>query len=177
MTSDGVFISNADVVQFKDPEAPIPVFPHKDSSSNVEVYSTFSESQFTYLQEGWTKEAIAHREALIPTIPVAFARGDSKEDSTLRIIATFRVPVLTVKINPIDLKTTDTFTEAVTSALAQPGPASKRVAIERVLATYGHFVPTRVDMGLSLSTTRRLTFDSVKVCIFRVGLAVCLKKS
>lgn len=166
MTSDGVFISNADVVQLKNPDAPIPIFPHRDSSSNVEVYSTFSESQFTYLKEGWTREAIARRETLVPTIPGAFAGSDPKEDSTLRIVATFRVPALTVEVNPSELKATNAFTEAITTALAQPAHSSKRAAIEKVLSTYGHLIPTRVDMGLSLSTTRRLTFDFVKVCIF-----------
>lgn len=140
---------------------PNPLQISNESSSEFEVASTLSEHDFSYLRQGWTKQAVHDRRSCSPII--AGTRPGSLSDSgnVLYLLCTFEVPCATVKFDTDVVEPTDAFVKAITSALLPQERSSKHCELQKVLSKFGNFVATRMDIGYSLVATDKCVFASI----------------
>lgn len=162
LTCDGLSTSNKPFARLRSNEIPPPFFPHRGTSSEIEVRSTLLESDAARLEEGWTRCAIASHNQKLSGAKIG-PTFDEK-DAYLYVVATFRVPCLTVEVDLADLVPTGAFVEAITVALGDADKTTRNEKLEAVLSTFGHVFPTRVVLGLSLCASSKLTYDA-QVCL------------
>jgi len=160
LDQDGPRASNEEVALFKDAAARVPLYAPESTSAEIKVFSTLSEPDIPYIQMGWGKKALSNRQSYDLITSTDQLTPISDPHDTLHLLGRFQVPCITVQVDPQDLSPSRKFVQAITGIFIQPNEAAKLQELRSVLSKFGPLLATRVEMGLSLCTTKTVLFRS-----------------
>ncbi|KDQ17195.1 hypothetical protein BOTBODRAFT_599990 [Botryobasidium botryosum FD-172 SS1] len=171
LNEDGPVTSTHRVAQFKDPASQTLLYSPEETSGEIEVFSTQSKPDLAYIRKGWSERAAMSRQSATLVTPGEhrIPTMDKMDAHALHLFGRFQVPCATFHIEPEDLMPSESFRRAVAAALLQPNETAKFHELQNTLSKFGHVLATRLEMGLSLCTTRKIPFKSIEDQILQEG--------